>query len=335
MGVCSLSESSVVAEVGSSTADGQDARAGGAVGLVRDLTGDLPCANCGYNLRGLSIRELCPECGMAVRATILAVVDPRAGELKPVAAPRVVSAALVVWPAAALLAALCVWVLRGADVAEALAGVRVDVTWLGRLSVWLLLVSGVASVALVRPIHGVRARDTVRAALGVVAFGALIWAHAAVVRGLDLGRAFAPYVGGDGPDTHRAVLRLVVAVCAAGVVLAFRPNLGRLAYRSVVIRTGRVDRQPMTALVAALGLAAVGDVMTIGGAQLGGVWMDVSAWVSLVLIAVGSFLFTLGLWGMVADGWRVGRVVRTPSLGLTDIMGDPHPGNGAATGGRS
>ena len=63
--------------------------------LASELTGDLPCVRCGYNLRGLSIREHCPECDAPVRATILALVDPRASELKPLRRPRLTGWGLV------------------------------------------------------------------------------------------------------------------------------------------------------------------------------------------------------------------------------------------------
>src|SRR5512139_2122602 len=35
----------------------------GPVGYVPDLGDDRPCANCGYNLRGLAYDSACPECG--------------------------------------------------------------------------------------------------------------------------------------------------------------------------------------------------------------------------------------------------------------------------------
>src|SRR5690606_27754218 len=59
--------------------------------IARQLKGDLLCIGCGYNLRGLSIREMCPECGIPVRATILGVIDPMADELAPIPRPRLVA----------------------------------------------------------------------------------------------------------------------------------------------------------------------------------------------------------------------------------------------------
>src|SRR5262245_48877512 len=77
--------------------------------IARELTGDLPCVRCRYNLRGLSVRAPCPECGTPVRATLLAVVDPFAGELQPVSRPRLIVAGLIAWSLGGFGSALCVW----------------------------------------------------------------------------------------------------------------------------------------------------------------------------------------------------------------------------------
>src|SRR5436190_23878239 len=70
--------------------------------LGRQLRGDLPCVACGYNLKGLSIRSVCPECGTPVRATILSVVDPHAAELTPIRLPALVALGLLFCAAGAL-----------------------------------------------------------------------------------------------------------------------------------------------------------------------------------------------------------------------------------------
>ncbi len=301
---------------------------GGVASLARDLTGDLPCAHCGYNLRGLSIREACPECGVAVRATILAVVDPRAGELKPVIAPKLTAAALLVWPAAAFAAAICVWGLRGADALRAFAGLDLPAAWLAPASIAFLAISAAAACALIRPIEKLPWRSSARAAIGCLAYAGVIWAHAEIVTGLDAAvrpagfGSSGAFMSFTGPEPDRAFWRLVCAACACVVILGLKGNAARLAYRSVVIRTGRVDRQPMTALVAALAVAAAGDLLALFGDSLTGAARDIAGWVSLVLVAVGSFLLTLGIWGTVMDGWRVSKVIRTPGIGLADILDD-------------
>src|SRR3954470_14312241 len=83
--------------------------------IARELTGNLPCVTCRYNLRGLSIKSVCPECGTAVRAAILAAVDPYAPILQPLYAPRLAATGLMLWAGGALAAGLLTWSLRLAD----------------------------------------------------------------------------------------------------------------------------------------------------------------------------------------------------------------------------
>jgi uncharacterized repeat protein (TIGR04138 family) len=43
---------------------------------------DLPCIECGYNLRTLSLENRCPECGVPVKKTLVAIPDGAAPELE-------------------------------------------------------------------------------------------------------------------------------------------------------------------------------------------------------------------------------------------------------------
>lgn len=45
--------------------------------LERILAGPLPCVVCRYDLRGISIRGLCPECGTATDQAIIRQTLPR------------------------------------------------------------------------------------------------------------------------------------------------------------------------------------------------------------------------------------------------------------------
>src|SRR5581483_4291904 len=83
--------------------------------LGRELGGDLHCVVCSYNLRGLSIRAICPECGTAVRATILSVVDPHASILRPITFPRLTAAGVILWAAGAVAVAMMAWLPQAAD----------------------------------------------------------------------------------------------------------------------------------------------------------------------------------------------------------------------------
>ena len=90
-----------------------DADPGGS-GLAMLLTGDLPCIGCGYDIRGLSVLSQCPECGLAVRATVLHRVDPSAEALRPMPTPRLTSLGIVAWTGFGLLTAIMLWAPRAA-----------------------------------------------------------------------------------------------------------------------------------------------------------------------------------------------------------------------------
>lgn len=296
-------------------------RAGAAPALATDLTGNLPCIGCGYNLKGLSVRGLCPECGTAVRATILARVDPMAEELRPLRRPRVTAYGLIVWAWAALAAVVCIWVVRLGDAATVFAGTTVRLAGLVDLSFILIALSGLAAGVLVAPVRGMRPVEVIKPLLGVFAYLLLLFVHRLLHVEHD-GFSGVPYVGPEGIDPGRSLLRLAENLVIVMTILALRPSAVMLAERSLVMRTGRVDTQPMTALVWSLTVASAGDALLIafgGGNGTLGALRDVAA---LVLIAVGSFLFTLGLVGVGVDTLRLRRVLIEPTPGLSDVLGE-------------
>lgn len=65
--------------------------------VAATLTERLTCAACGYDLRGLSVLDRCPECGLRIATSILAVVDPRAQEFEPIRKPKLVAFGLLTW----------------------------------------------------------------------------------------------------------------------------------------------------------------------------------------------------------------------------------------------
>ena len=50
---------------------------------VIELSRDIPCAECGYNLRGLAPQGRCPECGQDVCVSLAERVAPDAGAVVP------------------------------------------------------------------------------------------------------------------------------------------------------------------------------------------------------------------------------------------------------------
>lgn len=259
-----------------------------------------------------------------MRATILALVDPRAEELSPVRAPRLTAAGLLVWAGAAVLAALSVWATRLNGFLW-LLGVDTD---LGRhaalWSPWLILASGVGALALVRPHRGISRAQSLAAFTGVLAYAMLAYLSWTIHARFDLA-APDPFFAPSGLIELRELARLLWLGVAGFVVIALRRSLRLLVARSVLIRSGRVDRQAASSVLAALGLNAVGTLARLAAFQAGEPSGPVAV-LGTVLVGVGSMLLTLGLLGLLADCWRIRRVVAGSPLSLSMVMGGPPGG---------
>ncbi len=293
-----------------------------------DLTGDLPCLGCGYNLRGLSIRSVCPECGTPVRATILARVDPMAEQLQPLVRPRLVAGGLLVWSWGAVIAAAMVWLVRLFEVSNELLGSHLRLPGHWKLELVAIGCSMLGALAFVRPVRAVACWECIKAGFGVLAYLPLLYMHWRIQGGYDPGMG-PPYVGANLVDAgvalldpERSLLRLAEGALIVAVILGLRGNAVALAERSLVMRTGRVDTQPLSALAWAMAVTMAGDLLVIAFAGGGGLLDWIAEVAALLMIAVGSFLFMVGLVGVAVDTVRLRPVLLQPAPGLSDIFGD-------------
>lgn len=287
--------------------------------VARELSGDLRCVGCGYSLRGLSVRAACPECNLGVLATVLSVVDPKADQLQPIAHPRLVAIGLLAWPIAALAAALTTWAIHALDLLSIL-GLRADPAhWMPGASAALIACSGLAACPLARPHANIRPILSFQVLLAVLLHAPLILTQLALLTPvLNMGQN--PYHPVVEHGWQRHALRLVASILMAAIILLLRPSARLLAARSVVVRTGRVDRQSMYALAGALGIAALGDIVALLGTSLTGPLRDVLPPVGDILIALGSLLFTIGLVGIVIDASRLVPIILHPAPGSREAF---------------
>lgn len=307
--------------------------------LARELTGDLPCVRCGYNLRGLSVRSVCPECGAAVRATILAIVDPHAGELQPLSTPMLTWVGLLLWSIAAAGAAALTWGLRLVDTID-LAGTSGPnglVQWAERWSptgiVILAGLSGLGAIALVRPHGRIPGWKIAMACVGVLAYVPLAWLCWRL-HGVYDPAHLNPFFQTQAIDPTRVFLRLGIGALIAMAIIGLRPNARLLVARSMLLRSGRVDRQTLIAMIGAVGVAALGDTLHLLTGIQHGLIQDITRLGGTFLIAVGSMLLTLGLAGVVVDCWRLARVIREPVPTLGQLL-KPRDQSPASAGGPS
>lgn len=285
--------------------------------LARELGGRLPCARCAYDLNGLSVRAVCPECGTPVRATLLAVVDPMASELRPIPRPRLVAAGVVAWGTAPLLAAAVVVGLRISEImphAEA-------APWTVRAAPAVLaMVSAIGAIALVRPHEpGRQAWRSGPALLGLVLYMPLVWALWELHVGFDGLRAPA-YGEIAVASPGRLWLRMLAQAAMIGVALCLRPNARILAARSLLMRTGRVDRQTLRALASVLLVSMLGDGLRLAAISASASSGELLNEIGQVLVLAGSSLFVLGLIGVAVDCWRMAGPIVEPPLSLAALL---------------
>jgi hypothetical protein len=119
----------------------------------------------------------------------------------------------------------------------------------------------------------------------------------------------APYAFGQVTDPQRVVLRIATTITLAIMLWCLRGNARALAARSYLMRTGRVDRQTMAAMLGVLAIILVGDVILLASANIAGPTEEQLRQVGRLVVLVGSTLFTLGLAGVALDCLRLRPVL--------------------------
>ncbi|MCA9298340.1 MAG: hypothetical protein KDA28_04700 [Phycisphaerales bacterium] len=271
--------------------------------LARELSGDLPCVGCGYNLRGLSVLASCPECGGPVRATILVRVDPLARTLRPITHPKLTWASLVLLVAGAVLASVASWwhildMQRGHRPADLV----------GALIVMGVLVSAAGAVG----IAALAPRPAIREWLGCLCYGPVL--------------AVLHHWHSDGtttatPGTH-AWENLLLMLSIAGAMLLLRRQVRALAARSLLMRRGYVDRQNLLVMAVVAGLGALGDAIRMIGVAIGPPDGDALDFAGMIAVTLTSALLTLGFVGTLVDVVRLRGAIVSPPLAMEDLLGD-------------
>lgn len=289
--------------------------------LDRALLGSLPCITCGYDLKGISIRGVCPECGTAVRAAILYQVDPEAEELQPMLTPHLTATGLVTWSAAGLAAMLALWWLRLGEAMSAGLGWTFPRHWAPIIAMALAALSGLAVVTFLRPSRGSKRWRVAAAVVGGLAYLPLLWA----MWRIQLIDAIAPrpYTQYGVIIPERSLWRFALDASLIVIFLCLRPNLRDLVRRSLALRTGRVDRQTLLAMVGAVVLAAFGDGLRLLAWHQPQESSELLQGIGSLLVMVGSAFLTLGMVTVVMDSWRISKVILMPPVTLKQVLEGP------------
>jgi len=294
--------------------------------LARELTGHLRCVRCGYDLQGLSVRANCSECGLSVRATLLAKVDPHADELQPIILPLPTAVGLVLWPLGAIFAAAVIWAVRARDAVALLANIEPTLPWAPRAVAAGVIISGLGALALIRPHRVQSAVTSLSAFAAVLLYLPLAWLMQRTLEH-DSPLLAKPYLQPDGLTFPRVLMAMAAFVLMAMIAQGLRASQQLLVARSVLMRTGRAERQKTPGLLAALAMILVGQVFHLACFWMGNdvrpEYVDIPRYLGTMLVAVGSMLFTLGLIGLLLDSLRLWPVVTSRPLSIQDVLGDP------------
>lgn len=263
---------------------------------------------------------------MGVRATILAIVDPHAKELQPIRRKKLVAAGLVLWAGGAAGAALlaCVPVILELARSAGAPAWRVN---LGGLVLALLGCSGLGALPLIRPHAGLRASMKAATVFAIILYAPLLWLgwnawteHLCWVGGGAPSAAYR-YFHSWSPTQGQTIVGVAFFLTIAAILFCLRPVVRVLVARSLVMRSGRVDRQTMYAMAGAAVLAAVGHAVAFLGTRLDpGVWGPLVRSAALVFLSLGSLLLVIGLCGGVIDAVRIAKAVLLPSPSIREVI---------------
>ncbi len=298
--------------------------------LDRALVGSLPCIVCGYDLRGVSIRGMCPECGTAVRATILYRVDPEAEELQPMCCPRLTGLGIVLWAMGGLAAIGGSWAILINDI------IRHGMGWswsTGLGPEFVVACAGLSMLGLLGMVRPTRRTSWVGVVSALGAAVAYIPAAICFWRVHRIDQTWVtPYSFGAEVTVERELWRILLCVSLAVILLGVRTNARELVRRSLAMRTGRVDRQTIYAMVAAVGISCGGDLMRLASTSMTGALADGVASVGTLIVALGSLFLTLGMAAAVVDSWRIRAAILSPAPTLRDVLGRPGADGNSGSG---
>lgn len=296
-------------------------------GVVRALTGSLPCISCGYDLRGLTVKGVCPECSTAVRATVLARVDPGADALKPITHKRLLAFGIRLCFSAALVAIAAGWAMKAQEIWPMLTTSTsrppsaAGTPW-GVLQLIALCACCIGSMSISLPVPGVpRSRSWIALAGSILCIPGGIYAiHR--IQSIDVqpdGPLAAAYIARD-PDPARLVWHIIATAAFAVAIMLIRPAVRPLVVRCRAIRVGRVDRQHLIVLVILFVIIIAGSL--IRAAWFNGGVFEILDPIGAVVIFVASILLSITLTRAMIDSWRIAYAIDHPPLGLKDIMAD-------------
>lgn len=287
--------------------------------LAAVLSGDLLCWSCKYDLTGLSVTGACPECGIPVRATLLAIVDPNASSFEPLKWPVLSALGLLMWSGAAFIAILVVAALRASDAVVSLLGVNTNFLQFGVLIPIFAGLSGLGTIAFIRPHKAIRTSTTICSTVAALLYAPLVYllwnlhARFDVVHG-------SPYFGDSLAVRERVEKRILIGLLILCIALLLRPAVRGFAARSVLMRTGQLTRQTLLAFAAAVVISLLGDILHYLSLQWPALESVALTTIWMAFVVIGSAMIAVGFGGMFWDSIRLYPVIRRKPRSLGEVI---------------
>jgi hypothetical protein len=266
------------------------------------LASHIRCERCKYDLHGLGLLEVCPECGLPVATTLAGSADASMRSLVALQRPALVAALMVSIPLSCMLATVLQTAAPLIAFIDAMSGVSSRVTEPIRVGGWIgsgaVVATALAAALLaLRPSEQALRAEMARwrswlltgLSLWLVALGVIVWMSSR-------------------PLLPRGTLEMI----APALQISYRRLLAICGRRSQAFREAGSSRQKVSLLIYALGLVMLGAIASpILRHRMG--W-DLTAVLadSVVVIETGILIF--GLAYLVANAWWIARSLLLPPM---------------------
>jgi hypothetical protein len=184
---------------------------------------------------------------------------------------------------------------------------------------WIAAAAGAATVS--KPHQYLPSWTSRGVILAACAYLGLALVSQRILLGLDAAGVHSLFVASTAPGHERTLWRCLEDVCAAGAVGGMSRLWGQLQARSVLMRSGRLDRQSTPSMFAAVGIMAAGDLIWLVAGPSSGESIENSLLrlICQSLVGVGSMLLTVGLIAILMDVVRLRRVILAQPLSLEEL----------------
>ena len=273
----------------------------------------LPCARCGYDMRGLAADGDCPECGEPIRLTIIEVIDPAARRLEPIHNQKLIGNSIFgivlcyfISVALAALAALG----HSPDSLPVPESLR---AFPSSAFLWISSAGGFVALLNLTPIMVLYRHNELqdcRQGIALTFVGLVLWVISMVLISMVL----LPN------PLHSAPVAMFFDTClpvvaAALVFSGFRKLVPRLGQRSRAFRQAQGSRQRMSDLLLTLIVVIVGRTfiaVSPGDSNL--------SMFGLITMVISMSLVVVGLGYLLRNTAWIRRALVTPPPALSELL---------------